>query len=396
MQAARRIYLDNAATSWPKPAAVYTAIERAARELGAPAGRGVYREAVEVERLMVEARRRAAELVGVRDARHVIFTANGTDSLNLALHGLLRTGDHVVTSVVEHNSVLRPLRILERHNGVEVTRVGCDGAGCVSPGEIRRAIRSNTRLVALIHVSNVTGAIQPVEEVGRIAAEHGLLYLVDAAQSIGHFPFSLDGMHAHLLAAPGHKGMLGPLGTGLLWLDEGVAEQLRPTRQGGTGSQSGQDDQPDTLPDKFESGNHNVLGIAGLGAGLAWLQQRGLDAIRAHEVSLLTRLVDGLNDCKSVTVYGPADPALRCGVVSISIAGYDPQEAAMLLESAAMIQVRSGLHCAPEIHRALGSFDAGGTIRFSVGPFNTVEDIDMVIQCVSQIAATAAIETGRS
>ena len=388
MTSPMRIYLDNAATSWPKPEPVYAAVEHAMRVSGAAAGRGVYGEAIAAERLVAQTRSAAARLVGCPEASGVIFTANGTDSLNLALHGLLAAGDHVVTSSIEHNSVLRPLRFLEQHRGVTVTYVGADGEGFIDPDAIRRAIRPHTRLIVLTHVSNVSGAIQPVAEVGRIAAEHEVDFLVDAAQSVGHLPCLMTEMGAQLVAAPGHKALLGPLGTGLLWIDARLRGKLQPVRQGGTGSESELDVQPEAWPDRFESGNLNVPAIAGLGAGLAYLESRGLAALRAHEQLLLGRLVEGLSQQAGVTVHGPRQLDRRCGVVSMTVSGFEPQEVAAMLEVAARIQVRSGLHCAPGAHRALGTFDHGGTVRLSVGPFNTLEQIDSVVEQVTMLAST--------
>jgi cysteine desulfurase family protein len=366
---------------------VYAAVDRYQRELGAPAGRSSYREASEVERLVRDARRQVAVLLGVADPRRIIFTSNGTDSLNLALHGLLRTGDHVVTTVVEHNSVLRPLRQLETVRGVEVTRVSCSAQGIVDVDDLRHAIQPHTRLIALCHVSNVTGAIQPAQEAAQLARQHGALLLLDAAQSLGHLPISVDALGVDLLAAPGHKGLLGPLGTGVLYVRPGLEQHLEPQRQGGTGTQSEQDIQPATLPDRYESGNHCVPGLVGLGAGVAYLQQRGIDDIRRHEQQLLQRLIDGVRRLSGVTVHGPADPRRQSGVVSLTVAGYDPQEVAALLDSAYSVQVRSGLHCAPRMHAALGTAAGGGTVRFSVGPFNSGEHIDRVIGALEEIAS---------
>ena len=384
-----RIYLDNAATSWPKPAAVYEAVDRYLRFNGAPAGRGAYREAVEVERLVSDARKRVATLIGESDPKRIIFTSNGTDSLNLAIHGVLREGDHVVTTVCEHNSVLRPLRELESAAGVTVTRIECGANGIVEPADFEAAIQSNTKLFVLTHASNVTGAIQPAEEIGVIAKSHGICYLIDAAQSIGHIPVLAKQLHADLIAAPGHKGLLGPLGTGVLYIAPGVEELLRATRQGGTGTTSENDWQPDTLPDKYESGNHNVPGIVGLGAALAYLAERKLDNIRQHEQRLMSRLLDGLRSIENVTIYGPQDLERRVGVVSIGIDGYDPQEVATTLDSAYSVQVRSGLHCAPLMHASLGTSLRGGTVRFSIGAFTTSEHVDHAIQAVGEIAASA-------
>lgn len=389
MPSSDRIYLDNAATSWPKPATVYDAIDRYQRFNGAPAGRGAYGEAVEVERLVDDARRRVAILMGTSDPQRIIFTSNGTDSLNLAIHGLLRTGDHVVTTVCEHNSVLRPLRELEKVAGLTVTRVQCGADGIVEPTAIEAAIKSTTKLIVLTHASNVTGAIQPAEEVGAIAKSHGVRFLVDAAQSIGHIPVLAQQLGADLIAAPGHKGLLGPLGTGVLYMAPEIEKLLRSTRQGGTGTVSTNDWQPDTLPDKYESGNHNVPGIVGLEAALAYLADRGVDDIRQHEQRLTSRLLDGFRSLDDVTIYGPQDASRQLGVVSIAIDGYDPQEVATMLEASYVVQVRSGFHCAPRMHSSLGTPLRGGTIRFSLGAFTTSEQIDHAIHAVGEIAAAA-------
>ena len=383
----RRIYLDNAATSWPKPESVYAIVDRSLRELGAPAGRSAYREANEVERLVTDARKRLADLLGADGPSRVVFTCNCTDSLNLALHGLLREGDHVITTVVEHNSVLRPLRYLERAMGLRVTRVGCDREGFVDPDAIAAAIAPDTRLIALIHASNVTGALQPVEEVGRLAREHGVFYLVDAAQSVGHVPIDVRQIGAHLLAGPGHKGLMGPLGIGFLCIEPGVEDHLRPVRQGGTGTQSASDDQPATMPDKYEPGNHNVPAILGLGAGVAYIAERGMDALRRHDQELTGLLLEGLTSIDGVLVHGPRRLDRRVGVVSITIDGHQPQEVAMMLDAAYAIQVRAGLHCAPRMHEALGTRAGGGTVRFSLGAFNTREDIEAALEAVREIAA---------
>jgi cysteine desulfurase / selenocysteine lyase len=385
----QRIYLDNAATSWPKPESVYTATDHYQRQLGAPSARSAYREANEADRLMEQTRRGLADLIGVQQSHCVLFTSNGTDSLNQALHGLLRPGDHVVTSVVEHNSVLRPLRYLEQTRDVRVTRVGCDGRGIIDPDDVQSAIQPTTRLIALIHASNVTGALQPVEAVGRIAKQREILLLVDAAQSLGHVPVDVRALGVDLLAAPGHKALLGPLGTGLLYVAPGVERHLSPLRQGGTGTQSEQDVQPDSLPDRYESGNHNLPGIIGLGAGLAYLQQHGIDALRRHEQMLTAKLLAGLRELTGVTVYGPSELEQRVGVVGITVDGWEPQALATALDTAFRVQVRAGLQCAPLMHRALGTASRGGTIRFSLGPMNTTEHIDAAVQAIAELAAAA-------
>ncbi|MCE9544709.1 MAG: aminotransferase class V-fold PLP-dependent enzyme [Planctomycetia bacterium] len=382
-----RIYLDNAATSWPKPPAVYDAVDRYQRELGAPAGRGTYAEATSTNRLVDATRLAVAQLLGVREPKRVVFTFNGTDALNLAIHGVLRPGDHVVTSVVEHNSVLRPLRELEISGGVQVTRVGCDDAGRIDPDDVAKAFRPNSRLVALTHASNVTGAVQPIAEIGAICRQRDVLLLVDAAQTLGHIPIDVDQLGADLLAAPGHKGTLGPLGTGLLYVSALAEPHLRTVRQGGTGTRSEEDRQPDSLPDRFEAGNHNVPGIVGLGAGIAYLQQTGIENVASHISQLTQRLAAGFLQIEGVTLFGPHAAADRAGILSITIQGFEPQEAAAVLDAEYRIQVRSGIHCAPLMHERLGTLATGGTVRFSPGPFNTTQEIDAAVQAVAELAA---------
>jgi cysteine desulfurase/selenocysteine lyase len=382
-----RIYLDNAATTWPKPDEVYQAVDRYQRECGAAAGRGVYAEAVELARQIDSARRRVASLIGAVDASRVVFTLNGTDSLNLALHGTLRDGDHVVTTVVEHNSVLRPLRMLQDAGRISVTRVGCDDQGLVDPVAIQAAMQPRTRLIALCHASNVTGAVQPAVEVGKMAHDRGALFLLDAAQTLGRWPVDVGELHVDLLAAPGHKGLLGPLGTGVLYVAPGIEKHLAPIRQGGTGSHSDDDRQPEELPDKYESGNLNAPGVVGLGAGVDWLHRRGLEQVVAHETRLTARLLAGLRAVSGVRVYGPLAPERRAGVVSITVEGYDPREVSGMLDAARGIQTRSGLHCAPLMHQTLGTLDLGGTVRFSVGPFNTDEQIDATVEAVRELVS---------
>ncbi|HVW02569.1 MAG TPA: aminotransferase class V-fold PLP-dependent enzyme [Planctomycetaceae bacterium] len=381
-----RIYLDNAATSWPKPEAVYRAVDDYQRRLGAPAGRGAYREALEVQNLVTRCRKSAATLLHAADPRQIVFTFNGTDSLNLALHGALRVGDHAIVSALEHNSVLRPLRELESVLGVSTTLIPANAVGQVDPEDYRRALRPNTRLIGLLHASNVTGALQPIAEVGRIVREAGALFLVDAAQTAGAVPIDVQALGIDLLACPGHKSLLGPLGTGLLYIRPGVELQIRSLRQGGTGTSSETDRQPESLPDKFESGNHNVPGICGLAAGIDFVLEQGIENIRAREQAHLRRLRDGLSGVAGITLYGPPSIEQSVGILSLNVVGYDPQDLATILDDSFAIQTRAGLHCAPGAHRHLGTLETGGTLRLSVGPFTTDEHIDRTIDALSSIA----------
>ncbi len=385
----QRVYLDNAATSWPKPEAVYEAVDYYQRELGATTGRGAYREADEVERQVAQTRRRLVELIGAEEPERIVFTANGTESLNLALHGVLRAGDHVITSVVDHNSVLRPLRFLEEHLGIAVDRVRCDALGIVDPADIATVLRPQTRMIALVHASNVTGALQPIEEVGRLAAQHGVFFLVDAAQSLGHMPIDVNRVGAHFLAAPAHKGLLGPSGLGFLYIAPGCEQHLQPLRQGGTGTRSEEDRQPETLPDKYEPGNLNVPAIMGLCKSLEFLQQQGLEKIHRHAMDLTGRLLQGFAEIDGVRIYGPQDPTRQLAVVSVSLAGTDPRLVAGMLDSAHRIQTRAGIQCAPLMHQSLGTTGLGGTIRFSTSVFTTPEEVDAAVAALTEIASIA-------
>lgn len=382
-----RIYLDNAATSWPKPPEVVAAMVRAVVERGAPAGRSAYAEAAMVAREIEATRRALVELIGGTQPDQVVFTLNGTDALNIAIHGTLRPGDHVITSVVEHNSVLRPLRTLSDAGWISVTYVDCDARGYVDPDDFRRAIIPSTRLMILNHASNVTGAIQPVREIGALAAQHGILSLVDAAQTVGEVPVDWLAKVADLVAAPGHKGLLGPLGTGFLYVKPGVEMMLAPLRQGGTGSQSESETQPAGMPDRYESGNLNVPGILGLRAGIDYLTARTIDAITVQTHQAATRLLEGLAEIADVRVFGPDAQSPRLGLVSFNIEGYDPQEVAAMLDAAYRIQVRAGLHCAPRVHAAMGTLACGGTVRISLGCMNTMAEVDRVLAAVAELAA---------
>jgi len=380
-----RIYLDNAATSWPKPESVYTASDRWQREIGAASGRGVTREANETDRIIAATRKSIAQLIGADEPRRIVFTHNGTDSLNLALHGLLRPDDHVVTTVCEHNSVLRPLAWLQRSREISVSVVSCGRSGIVEPDDLRAAITPRTRLLALVHASNVTGAIQPAEAVGRIAGEHGLLYLLDAAQSLGHIPVDVRRLGCHLLAAPGHKGLLGPLGTGVLYVSPEAETELQPVRHGGTGTHSDDENQPAALPERYESGNLNVPGIAGLGAGVMEVLNHGVATTAGRQTELTARLLAGLSEIEGATIYGPSDASQRVGVIGFNLQGWDPQELATLLDSQWSIQTRAGLHCAPRMHAALRTMPAG-CVRASFGVFNAEQHVDLLLSALHELA----------
>ncbi|MBS0261612.1 MAG: cysteine desulfurase [Planctomycetes bacterium] len=383
------IYLDNAATSFPKPEAVYSAVDHYQRSNGAPVGRGAYNATLDVTASVHRCRKQIADLLGAQSPEQIVFTFNCTDSLNLVLHGLLQPGDHVVTSQIEHNSVLRPLSTLQHSRHIQVTQVPADSNGKVDPFQFRQALQANTKLVALMHASNVTGTIQPIHEVGELAHRAGALFLVDGAQTAGQLPIQLRDAPIDLFAFAGHKGLLGPLGTGGLYLRPGVEERVASLRQGGTGTHSEDDVQPSSLPDKYESGNHNAPGLVGLEAGVSWLLGRGVESVHRQEQELILQLLEGLAEIPNLRQLGPCSAADRVGVVSITIPDYEPQAVAAILDQSFGIAVRAGLHCAPGAHRALGSLESGGTVRISVGPFTTAAEIDAVVAALSQIAATA-------
>ncbi len=387
-----RIYLDNAATSFPKPEAVYDAVDRYQRTLGVPVGRGATRAAVGLQAIVDRCRLRAARLLGAESPERIVFTFNGTDGLNQAIHGLIgslvgrrsQPIPHVVTSSIEHNSVLRPLSQTE----CKVTYVRPGRQGTIDPAAVRDALRPETALVVMTHASNVTGAVQPVAEIGDLTRQNGALFVLDAAQTAGHWPIDLGSLPVDLLACPGHKGLLGPLGTGLLYVRPGLEERLIPLRQGGTGTQSEQPTQPTTMPDRYEAGNHNAPGLVGLEAALAWIEQQTVETLQTHEHELTAKLLEGLHGLSGVSVYGPPAKGQRVGVVSFNVEGLPPQEVATILDHNFCIEVRSGFHCAPMVHEDLGTAAGGGTVRMSVGPFSTTEQIDAAVAAVGEIAAT--------
>lgn len=379
------IYLDNAATSWPKPPAVAASIVDFLEHRAGNPGRSGHALAVAADAVVAATRSELAALVGAPDPARVVFTLNATDALNMALWGLLVPGDRVVTTSIEHNAIVRPLHALAER-GVTVTRVACAPDGTLDLDDLARALRSGpVRLVAMCHASNVVGTILPARDAAALAHEHGSLFLLDAAQTAGVLPIDVREMGIDLLAVPGHKALLGPTGTGALYVAPGV--RLTPLRQGGTGTRSGEEHQPEELPAGLEAGTLNTVGIAGLGASLRYLRGRGREAIHAHETGLTARLIQGLADVAGVTVHGTRDPALQVATVSVSLDGWEPVDVAAALDSSFGIAVRSGLHCAPLAHRTLGTFPRG-TVRLSPGPFSTNGDVDRAVAAIRKLAGT--------
>jgi cysteine desulfurase/selenocysteine lyase len=388
------IYFDNAATSWPKPPGVAGAMVHFIEAVGANPGRAAHRQAVESGRIVYEAREAVCELFHAPDPLRLVWCKNVTEALNLALRGLLRPGDHVVTGSMEHNSMMRPLRALEGRpergsGGVEVTIVTCSPQGVLDPADVEVAIRPNTKLVALNHASNVVGTLLPVAEVGAICRERGVFLLVDAAQTGGAYPVDVQADQIDLLGFTGHKSLGGPMGTGGLIVGELVDEtRLDPLVRGGTGSRSEHEVQPDFLPDMCESGTLNVVGLAGLEVGVRWVLERGVEAIRAHEVALARTLIEGLQAIPGVIVYGTSDAELQTATVSFNVAGMAPSEVGLRLDEEYGILCRVGLHCAPAAHKTIGTFPVG-TVRFGLGAFNTVEEVGDAMDAVRQLAEEA-------
>jgi cysteine desulfurase family protein len=383
------IYFDNAATSWPKPPGVAEAMVQFLEHVGANPGRSGHHLSVEAGRIVYGAREAVAEILSVSDPLRVVFGANVTEALNLALRGYLRPGDHVITSSMEHNSVMRPLRALAAGQGdgaIQLTVVDCSPQGFLAPADLETALRPETTMIVLNHASNVCGSLLPVQETGAIARRHGCLLLVDAAQTAGAYPIDMEADGIDLLAFTGHKALGGPMGTGGLIIGPRVdLDRLVPLKRGGTGSRSEWEKQPDFLPDMCESGTPNAVGLAGLAAGVGWLLERGVGSIRQHEVELAQRLLEGLHEIPGVTVHGGLDATRQVATVSFTVAGLEPSEVGLWLDDEYAIMCRVGLHCAPAAHRTLGTFPTG-TIRFGLSAFTTLGEVDAAIGAVGELA----------
>lgn len=376
------IYLDNAATTFPKPESVYKAIEDCMRIYCANPGRSGHKMAYKSALVVEDSRDSIAKLFNIKNPMNVVYTFNATDSLNLAIKGLLKSGDHVITTSMEHNSVLRPIMELEKI-GVEHTFVQADKEGKIKPSTIENAIKENTKLIVTTHASNVVGTIVDIESIGLIAKKHSIIYLVDASQSAGVCPIDVEKMNIDMLAMPGHKCLLGPQGTGVLYVNDKI--KLKSQREGGTGSNSEEIVQPDLYPDKYESGTHNTPGIAGLGAGVEFILETGTEKILEHERQLTQYFIDELSKIENVIIYGPKDARERLAVIAINISNVDSGEITFKLDKNYDIATRSGIHCAPLAHKTLGTLNQGA-VRFSFGYFNTMDDIKIAIDAIKDIA----------
>lgn len=379
------IYLDNAATSYPKPKEVGRAMLYFLEKVGASPGRSGHRLSIEAGRLLYQTRESLAELLNVIDPLRIIFTLNVTEAINLVLKGLLRPGDQVITSSMEHNSVMRPLRELEKR-GVEVKVVLCSPQGDLDPVDIKRSIKENTKLIVLNHGSNVIGSILPISAVGAIARDYGLLFLVDTAQTAGCYPLDVKKDNIDLLAFTGHKALFGPPGTGGLVVGERVnIKKLNPLKVGGTGSRSESEEQPDFLPDIYESGTPNTVGLSGLNEGVRFILKEGVDKIRQHEKNLITHLIEKLKEIPEVILYGEDHLKDRVAVVSFNLEDKWPSDVGLRLDEEYDIMCRVGLHCSPAAHKTIGTFPVG-TVRFSMSWFNTFKEVDQAIIAIRNIA----------
>ncbi len=377
------IYLDNAATSFPKPESVYTEMEKCMRTFCANPGRGSHDMAIKSSLAIMKTREQIAKLLNVSDYLDICFTKNATEALNLAIYGCLSRGDHVITTCMEHNSVLRPLKTLEQLNIIKLTIVSGDDLGRIDPTQISKSITKKTRLIACTLSSNVNGTIMPFDDIGKIARDNGIMFLIDSAQGLGCIKIDLTKTYASMVAFPGHKGLMGPQGTGGLYVSKNV--NLKPLMSGGTGSKSGLLSQPDIKPDKYESGTLNTPGIVGLGAGVEFINNTGLNAIKAKKDSLIKRLHAGIVQNVRIKIYSPENTTENSGIVAFNVIGVDSSEICESLNNKFGIACRAGLHCAPLAHNHFKTRNSG-IVRLSVGYFNSENDIDKAIIAVNKIA----------
>ncbi len=385
MEGKRQVYFDNAATSWPKPPEVAAAVSSFISDVGANPGRSAHSLSIEASGVLYDARELAAKFFNLADTQRCIFTLNATTAINLVFKGLLRPGDHVITSGVEHNAVMRPLRALER-GGVEVTVLNCAPYGHLDSEAVEHAIKPNTKLVTLNHASNVTGTLLPIREVGRMCRAHGVPFMVDSAQTAGSVRIDMEADNIDLLVFAGHKSLLGPQGVGGVAIGGGVDfSRIEPLVRGGTGSGSEVEEQPNFLPDMFEAGTPNTPGISGLAAGITFVLSVGIEEIRAHELELTRMLLGCLREMPQVEILGDPDPETRVATVSFNLRGISPSEVGFRLDDEFGVLCRTGLHCSPATHKTLGTFPRGA-VRFGLGYFSTEDEIDYATESLKKIA----------
>ena len=375
------IYLDNGATTFPKPKVVTDKIMECYLGYAGNPGRSGHKLAMKMDLEIYETREKICKLINGTEVLNVIFTFNATDSLNLAIKGVLEEGDHVITTSMEHNSVLRPLNQLRKEGKIELSIVYADDKGYIDPQKIFEALTPNTKMIVTTHMSNVFGTIVDIKAIGDFCKENNILYLVDASQSIGVLDIDVQDMNIDLLAFPGHKALFGPMGTGALYIKEGII--VKPLKEGGTGSYSHSIDQPDLYPDSLESGTPNGVGIIALGKGIDFINEVGLENIRNHEMSLKNHFIELLKDNEDVILYGTLDDR-QGAVVSLNVKDMDSSEISYILSDEFDIYTRPGFHCAPLAHKTMGTEELGA-IRFSFGYYNTLEEIDKTVEALLNI-----------
>ena len=381
------IYLDNGATSFPKPDSVYDFMDKFYRNNGVSPGRSGYDLSIETGNVVEDCRNTLTRYFNGTDPNRLVFSMNSTDSLNIAINGLLKPGDHVITTMIEHNAVLRPLYHQSTYNNVEVDYIPMDEKGFVHPDDFKSKFKSNTRLVVVNHGSNVIGTVQPIRQIGQLCRDRGVTFVVDASQTSGKLPIDMEETNVDVIAFTGHKSLLGPTGIGGLYVREGVT--INHTRAGGTGVKSAERHHLEEYPYRLEYGTLNIVGIAGLYAGIKWLENKGMDSIHHLEMELAQKLVNGLKKIENVTTYCVDDMTDHIGVVSFNINGFEAVNTGTMLDGDYNIAVRTGLQCAPLVHESIGTDKIGGTVRVGFGPFNTEEHVDKALGAVSEIASFA-------
>lgn len=378
------IYLDNGATSFPKPEEVYTFMDHFYRNFGVNPGRSGYDLCMESGEVIDTTRKQMTTFFNGTDYNRLCFSYNSTDALNLIINGMLEKGDHAVSTNIEHNSVLRPLYHQGEYNGVEVDYIPVDSKGFVDPDDFPKKFKRNTKLVIVNHASNVIGTVQPVKEIGAHCKKHGIPFAIDASQSAGKIPIDIEEQNLDIVAFTGHKSLLGPTGIGGLYVREGI--EIKHTRAGGTGVRSAVRTHLFEYPFRLEYGTLNSVGVAGLHAGVKWVEEKGIENIHEHEMKLTKMLRDGLKDVEGVTLYCMDDLTDHIGIFLFNVDGFEALNVGTILDVDYNIACRTGLHCAPLIHEHIGTADIHGAVRFGIGPFNTEEHIDTAIQAVKDIA----------
>lgn len=378
------IYLDNGATSFPKPEEVYAFMDKFYRQFGVNPGRSGYDLCMEAGEVVEETRQMLTKFFNGKDPDRLCFSYNSTDALNIIIFGMLKKGDHAISTTIEHNSVLRPLYHLEKYNGVEVEYVPFNEKGFVEPESFQEKFKKNTKLVIVNHASNVIGTIQPIKEIGELCRKYGVPFAIDASQSAGKIPIDIEELNVDIVAFTGHKSLLGPTGIGGLYVREGI--EIRHTRAGGTGVRSAVRTHLDEYPYRLEYGTHNTLGIAGLHAGVKWILEQGMDKLHEHEMRLTKKLRDGLKDVDGVILYCQDDLTDHISVLLTNVEGFEALNTGTILDVDYNIACRTGLHCAPLVHEQLGTVEIHGGVRFGIGPFNTEEHIQTAIEAMADIA----------